>query len=287
MRKFGDINNVFLGQHFKDRSELRNAGVHTPTQAGISGSEKVGAESIVLSGGYEDDEDHGHHLIYTGQGGRDDKTLKQVEDQKLIRGNLALARSKINGSPVRVTRGHKHKGKYSPKSGYTYSGLFYVEDYWQERGKSGFLVWRFRLVSEDLPLVHVATKEDSPSYEGIVARKEALVQKQVRDSSIAHMVKEKHKHRCQVCGVALETKAGFYAEAAHIKPLGAPHNGPDIESNILCLCPNHHVLFDNGAFSINDDLSLLGLPGKLRTHKNHEINLSCLKYHREHYHGGV
>ncbi|WP_406603762.1 HNH endonuclease [Neolewinella aquimaris] len=27
-------------------------------------------------------------------------------------------------------------------------------------------------------------------------------------------------------------------------PLGAPHNGPEDLSNLLCLCPNYHVKFD-------------------------------------------
>jgi hypothetical protein len=52
-----------------------------------------GADSIVLSGGYEDDEDHGDEIVYTGHGGKDQKTGKQVRDQKLTIGNLALARS--------------------------------------------------------------------------------------------------------------------------------------------------------------------------------------------------
>ncbi len=38
--------------------------------AGISGSESEGADSIVLSGGYEDDEDLGDEIVYAGHGGR-------------------------------------------------------------------------------------------------------------------------------------------------------------------------------------------------------------------------
>lgn len=45
----------------------------------------------------------------------------------------------------------------------------------------------------------------------------------------------------------LNAKVAPYAEAAHIRALGSPHNGPDVIENVLCLCPNHHVLFDNGA----------------------------------------
>jgi hypothetical protein len=44
----------------------------------------------------------------------------------------------------------------------------------------------------------------------------------------------------------VESERSFLREAAHIRPLGAPHNGPDTLDNTLCLCPNHHVLFDHG-----------------------------------------
>jgi putative restriction endonuclease len=40
-------------------------------------------------------------------------------------------------------------------------------------------------------------------------------------------------------------------EAAHIRALGFPHNGPAVLENLLCLCPNDHVLFDAGAIYID------------------------------------
>ena len=60
------------------------------------------------------------------------------------------------------------------------------------------------------------------------------------------------KHKCQICGMTLTIKDGKpYAEAHHIKPLGNPHNGPDVRGNILCVCPNHHVLLDYGAIKLD------------------------------------
>jgi putative restriction endonuclease len=105
----------------------------------------------------------------------------------------------------------------------------------------------------------------------------------IRDFAVAKQVKAIHKFECQVCGVVLEGPAGKYAEGAHIKPLGRPHNGPEGLSNILCLCPNHHVLFDLSTFAIDDDMSLIGLPGKLQTSKEHVIDKACLQYRRDHY----
>ncbi|MDP6968374.1 MAG: HNH endonuclease [Gammaproteobacteria bacterium] len=64
--------------------------------------------------------------------------------------------------------------------------------------------------------------------------------------------------------------------------MGRPHNGDDSTNNLLCLCPNHHVLFDKGMFSIADDLTLLGSEtGKLTIKPSHNISLICLKYHRD------
>lgn len=56
-RIFGHISGYNEGYEFESRLELSLSGVHTPRQAGISGSQREGANSIVLSGGYEDDED--------------------------------------------------------------------------------------------------------------------------------------------------------------------------------------------------------------------------------------
>jgi putative restriction endonuclease len=105
----------------------------------------------------------------------------------------------------------------------------------------------------------------------------------VRDTAVTRQVKALHDYRCQVCGVRLSSAAGPYAEAAHIRPLGAPHHGPDVLANVLCLCPNHHVLFDLGSFGVADDEALLGLPGQLRPHKKHLIGAEFLAYHRAHF----
>lgn len=59
--------------------------------AGIHGRETVGAFSVVLSGGYEDDIDNGDEVYYTGSGGRDlsgnKRTNSQGFDQTLSRFN--------------------------------------------------------------------------------------------------------------------------------------------------------------------------------------------------------
>jgi putative restriction endonuclease len=56
------------------------AGVHRPPVGGISGTSAQGANSIVVSGGYEDDLDLGDELIYTGAVGNDPETGAQVAE---------------------------------------------------------------------------------------------------------------------------------------------------------------------------------------------------------------
>jgi putative restriction endonuclease len=285
---FGHIPGYPVGSRFENRAALAEAGVHRHRQAGISGSATKGVDSIVLSGGYEDDQDLGNVIIYTGYGGRDPTTGRQVSDQPFSLWNRALAYSSLNGLPVRVIRGEGHESRYSPSAGYRYDGLYLVDDYWQDRGRAGFLVWRYRLIKlPDQP------DQESDQQSGIAGievpseapRRETTVLRIVRDTKQARRIKELYDYRCQICGIRLEGLAGPYAEGAHIRPLGAPHHGPDTPGNILCLCPNHHVLLDHGGVGIGEDLSLIGVRGRLTVRPRHHLSQDHLRYRREHYKG--
>jgi putative restriction endonuclease len=282
-RVFGHIAGYPPGSLFASRAELSEAKVHKHRQAGISGSQYEGAESIVLSGGYEDDQDFGDMIIYTGYGGRDPATGQQISDQPFTLWNRALAYSKQNGIPVRVIRGAGHDSPYSPPMGYSYDGLYAVEDYWRERGKSGFLVWRFRLTKIPERVVPGQRIAETPNTYLATERRETTVSRIIRDTAQARRIKVLYDYRCQICSIRLEAPAGPYVEAAHIRPLGPPHNGPDTLDNILCLCPNHHVLFDHGGVAISEDLSLIGAEGRLTVHPQHGISTEYLRYRREHY----
>lgn len=284
-RHFGHVPGHPPGTWYASRRELHAAGVHRPLQAGISGSQDDGANSIVLSGGYEDDDDRGDVIYYTGQGGRDAGTGTQTKHQPLNRGNLALAKSCLHGLPVRVIRGAGCESRYVPEDGYRYDGLYRVATYGQERGRSGYYVWLFTLHA--LPGETIFDREnrvgeDQVTYE-TPARTETHMLRVVRDTEQARQLKALYDYRCQVCGERLETPVGPYAEAAHIRPLGRPHHGPDAPGNLLCLCPNHHVLFDHHRFAVADDLSLLGLEGPLICHATHAIDRAHLRYRRAQY----
>ena len=273
---YGEVSGSPIGSTFPTRRTLYDAKVHRVLQAGIQGNAKEGAESIVISGGYEDDQDYGNEIIYTGEGGRDPSTGQQIADQKLARGNLHLATSTTIGMPVRVIRGATKDNPYAPSSGYRYDGLFLIEDYWSEKGTSGFVVWRYRLTKIEESGI---PKPGKPGPR----RELQTTLRIIRDTQLTRQVKILHNYACQVCGIVMKTSGGDYAEGAHIKPLGSPHDGPDALDNMLCLCPNHHVLFDRGAFTVLADLSLNGLEGTLRIVSGHSINLDYIAYHHEHY----
>jgi putative restriction endonuclease len=113
-------------------------------------------------------------------------------------------------------------------------------------------------------------------------RVQGTVLRIVRDTKLARDIKALYNHKCQVCDIAIPTKNGFYSEGAHIKPLGKPHNGDDSLANLICLCPNHHVMFDKGSFAISYNYDLLGAElGQLTVHAKHKIEKENLDYHRE------
>lgn len=288
-RQFGEIRDVPVGSSFPSRKALAEAGVHRPTVAGISGSARDGADSIVISGGYEDDEDYGTYLTYTGAGGNDPNTGRQIKDQELKGTNLALAKSFSEGLPIRVTRGADSSNPHAPENGYRYDGIYRVTAFWHAAGKSGHRIYRFRL-DQETEAVAAKISSDAPVGSAQPKRTESVTKRVVRDTRVARYVKQLHEHTCQICAIRIPSIAGFYSEGAHIRPLGSPHNGPDVTENILCLCPNHHVMFDDGVFSIKEDFSIIGDPAcnasRLISRPSHSIDSEHLNYHRHHIYRG-
>jgi HNH endonuclease len=115
-----------------------------------------------------------------------------------------------------------------------------------------------------------------------------LVQK--RNRKLAAELRLHYKHKCMFCGIRLQIgDQRFYAEAAHIKPLGLPHTGPDKTGNILVLCPNHHLQFDRGMlrlvadganFKIKSSVPSDDLHDKL-IKPRHSLDDDCVKWHHE------
>lgn len=90
-----------------------------------------------------------------------------------------------------------------------------------------------------------------------------------RNSALVKKIKNKYKDTCQICGTRINLRGNvFYSEVHHIKPLGSPHNGPDIIENMICVCPNHHVM-----------LNFFVIPIEKLQLSNHEIKNDFLEYH--------
>lgn len=301
---------------YADRDAAMKAGVHQLNMQGISGNSAVGANSIVVNGGYEDDEDYGDVIIYTGAGGNDTRTKKQVAHQSFAQfANAGLVVSEEHGLPVRVIRGSRGDPAHSPPSGFRYDGLYRVDSHWYETGKSGFRVCRYRLVrltnAEAAPYSvgrtaagtlgpgSASTGGATGARAGAAAGNRSsgppvgtpnpghsagVTVRVIRDTAVSNWIKYLYKHACQVCDYVLDLPVGKYAEGAHIRALGSPHNGPDTVDNMLCLCPTHHLLLDKGAIYISDGLDVHDYHGTFLTaltrRPQHLIDLEHIRYHR-------
>lgn len=292
-RTYGHIEGIKVGQIFSDRKEVKDAGLHIHRDAGIDGTAKEATCAIVLSGGYEDDVDELDYILYTGQGGqntrRGENITKQIKDQEFTRGNQGLVLSKEYNKPVRVIRGYQTT--HGPQKGYRYDGLYYVVDYERVKGKSGFYVCRFHLLSElTVDNLELKLKKSlKPNYER-TSRTEVTTSRIKRNTSISENLKEIYEYKCQICDIFLNqpgTERGICI-GAHIKPIGKPHEGPDAIENMLCLCPNHHDQFDKHSFTIDSqNMKIIGLEGytgkQLNVNKKHRIDKDFVDYHKKQY----
>ncbi|MFG1854058.1 YDG/SRA domain-containing protein [Actinomadura geliboluensis] len=295
VRTFGEILGQAEGKTYESREDVRLAKLHAHKQAGISGTAREGADAIVLNGGYPDDRDYGDLIIYTGHGGQDSRK-QQIADQTLDDpGNAGLVKSQLDSLPVRVIRGFEEDSPHAPEEGYRYDGLFRVVRHWFKTRPDGFQVCQFLMVkvgtASDVPDPEIPSSPAAgsvlPPQRSIepAGRTTTTVNRVNRRAEVVKNVKAWHDNRCQICDETVELPSGSSSDAAHIKALGVPHNGPDVESNVLCLCPNDHRRFDNGAVYLTDDLevvdALTGAVGKrIRTHPAHKIDVEYVRYHR-------
>jgi [histone H3]-lysine9 N-dimethyltransferase len=142
----GHLPGLEVGAMFFFRIEMCLVGVNTQTVAGIDYTKEEDqdrlAVSIVLSGMYENTEDDVDTLVYSGQG------MSAKDDQKLVKGNLALENSLKRGNEVRVVRSVKDHS--NPPNGkiYVYDGLYKIRHSWTDKAESGYNVFKYKLVRE-------------------------------------------------------------------------------------------------------------------------------------------
>jgi putative restriction endonuclease len=335
---FGELPGEPVGTEYANRAAAAAAGVHQVRMQGIAGNRTVGCASIVMSGGYDTDEDHGHEIFYTGRGGQNPANPRgpHIADQDLtLNDNAALVKSESTGTPLRIIRGAGHDSPFAPATGYRYDGLYKVAKHYPVRHPAdGYVRWMFHLVqltaeeaarftpvenrkanaeayvenglgsgstssesgaSETAPTVDpffgAPTLVVLPAGASQPGTKVVVAQRVIRDTKVTAAVKDMYDNSCQVCGTRLGTKNGAYSEGAHVRPLGKPHHGPDVMSNILCLCPNHHAAFDKGGLFVDEDFLVRDQNGAslglLTMHSKHELDLNNFSYHRTHHGLGV
>lgn len=128
-----------------------------------------------------------------------------------------------------------------------------------------------------------------PPEGAVPPRRAGVVEKLIRRGGNRRFLYKVYEGVCQVSGITLRLPdGGFTIDCSHIRPLGAPHDGSDDVSNMLCLAPTMHRLFDRGCILINSSnltIQLLhgndSLPHRaaLLLDPEHPLNTENLEYY--------
>lgn len=104
------------------------------------------------------------------------------------------------------------------------------------------------------PVGRVHWSDEAALEAEYVERRRREVEAQLRNPKNVSELKALYGNRCLFCDRRIVVGVRpdrFYSEAAHVRPLGKPHNGPDQKINMILLCPEHHLQFDRGVLRIN------------------------------------
>jgi len=165
-------------------------------------------------------------------------------------------------------------------------------EYWSSKGLKAFRHWKQHWAA--LKSRKASDVGETPS-ETVGAsrrthdltRRTVTINRIIRDTALARFMKGLYDYRCQICGYTFALPGGLgYCEMHHIRPLGAPHNGDDVEGNLIALCPLHHAMFDYGVIGlapsdsslVSIDPSVAGI-GKPLILQKHKIEKTFLEYH--------
>ena len=103
----------------------------------------------------------------------------------------------------------------------------------------------------------VVTEVERPVVERILSRP-------LRDAGFRSAVLNAYDFTCAFTGLRILNGQGrAEVDAAHIRPVGHNHGGPDSVRNGLALSKTVHWLFDRGVVAIGDDYRILESPGRM------------------------
>ena len=167
-------------------------------------------------------------------------------------------------------------------------------EHWQEQGLQSFFDWRERFyqarnaVAADVDEELLELLERRPAERsGPARRQQVVIPRIIRDSALGRFLKSLYQSRCQICSFSSRLPRGTrYAECHHLRPLGQPHGGPDIQTNMIVLCPNHHAMIDYGVIAIHpDEMTVQSIEHNLPEHhksldaRRHPLGSEFLEYH--------
>jgi putative restriction endonuclease len=126
----------------------------------------------------------------------------------------------------------------------------------------------------------------------------SILNRPFRDATFATNIKKAYSYSCAITGIKLANIDKHYeVEAAHIKPIGNNHKGPDPIRNGLALSRTFHWMFDKGLITISDKyriitdkklipdqyLNLINKSGELLLPNNNKLfpRTKFLEYHRD------
>lgn len=138
--------------------------------------------------------------------------------------------------------------------------------------------------------------EDQAEFERPII--EQVSRRPFRDATFMHNIRNAYDSTCSMTGLRLINGGGRpEIEAAHIRPVGEGHNGPDSVRNGLALSRTTHWMFDRGLLSLTDDYEILVaenyVPSRVQKFLNPDRRLvlpseeaawphgSFVKYHRD------
>lgn len=127
---------------------------------------------------------------------------------------------------------------------------------------------------------------------------EQVISRPFRDAKFSAQVRKAYYETCALTGLRIINGGGRpEVDAAHIRPVGEGHNGPDSVRNGLALSKTVHWMFDRGLVSIADSheiivaekllpepaVKLLNVDGRAILPENpaEQPHPAFLQYHRE------
>lgn len=103
--------------------------------------------------------------------------------------------------------------------------------------------------SEDVSYPQELRQKEKYSWTSDRERKKYSVSQRERDSRFHLAVLDAYDHRCAICGIDIEA----VLQAAHLHPyeVARTNLSADVPEHGICLCANHHLMYDRGLFEID------------------------------------